>query len=143
MNHAMYLGDALRRPRATVEASVRFLAEHSNEFEGIVCTGLSGLLIAPMIAMELGKTLAVVRKRGDCGPDNNHSICGVETTIEMRQNWIFIDDIISTGNSVLRVRKEMVDLGYNPEVATYLYCMRDWRNTFSEFPNYNFIESLE
>lgn len=64
------------------------------EFDAIAFRGLSGALIAPTIAMEMGKELIAVRKtKGD------HSTYMVEGDRAAR-TYVIVDDFIGTGSTV-------------------------------------------
>jgi adenine/guanine phosphoribosyltransferase-like PRPP-binding protein len=84
--------------KTVVERCVRFLQQweaKGNTFTTIAVRGLSGLLIAPMVAAELGKTLLVVRKVERTG----HGSSPVEGDISA-QNYIILDDFIDSGKTV-------------------------------------------
>ncbi len=113
--HAMYLNEAIRNPEQAMEKAVHHLFGY--RFDAFVCTGVSGLLLAPILAVYMGKRLAVVRKQGDV----NHSEFNVESALLEYDRWIFIDDIIASGTTLRKVRLAMLKLGFDPEVGTYLY----------------------
>ncbi len=82
-----------------VRRTANELRPHKKEWDSIVVTGVSGLLVGPAVALRLHKPLVVVRKPGD------HSHC--TTLIENFQNigkrYLFLDDFISTGTTKKRV----------------------------------------
>lgn len=65
------------------------------EFDGIVCRGTSGLIIAPLLAYEFDKKLLVTRKRGD----NSHANAVIEGAADI-EKFIIVDDFVSTGNTL-------------------------------------------
>ncbi len=78
---------------------------HRGKFDAIACTGTSGVAIGPYIAAILKKPVMVVRKDNE----HNHSDEFVETEIEHGKKviWIFLDDLISTGTTLSRVKKKI------------------------------------
>ena len=71
------------------------------EFDAIACRGLSGLLIAPQIAVRLEKSLIVVRKGEDCHSSN--MVEGDSATLR----YIIVDDLIATGSTVRAMHREI------------------------------------
>ncbi|KKK59242.1 hypothetical protein LCGC14_3036370, partial [marine sediment metagenome] len=104
----------------------------------IACVGVSGLLLAPMVALILKKHLAVIRKPSDLKEGVNHSQWAVETSMDSDERWLFLDDLIASGNTLHMVRDTMQKMGHPKEAATYLYCVDDYRKTGDEF---NYWES--
>lgn len=122
--HAPYLRRALNTPRHVVETAVKAL--DPVEFDAIVCTGVSGLLVAPMIAMTMGKRLAVVRKPNDDG-QSNHSEWKVECGLEPGDRWVFVDDLVASGRTVQRVQEAMLYVDFPHCVGRYVYNDEDFR----------------
>src|SRR5271169_4733500 len=54
-----------KRARYTVKQVVKMIREKQLVFDAIACRGVSCLLIAPIVAMRLNKTLIIVRKDGE------------------------------------------------------------------------------
>ncbi len=128
--HATYLSSVLTQPRETLEKAVETLhAPDRVKFDAIVCTGVSGLLLAPMVALTMSKRLAVIRKKGDV----NHSEFRVETTMKAGDSWIFLDDLIASGATLHAVRDTMERMGFGREVGTYLYAYDRFRDTASTY----------
>lgn len=86
----------LKERRQTVDRVIAALREQAIEFDAFACRGLSGLLIAPIVAMEMHKTLLVIRKDEKPTP---HSDRKVEGDIGARK-YVIVDDLISSGNTV-------------------------------------------
>ena len=126
--HARYLSSVLTFPRDTLDKAVEKLQEQ-DDFDAIVCTGVSGLLLAPMVALTMSKRLAVIRKKGDV----NHSEFRVETTMKAGDSWIFLDDLIASGATLHAVRDTMERMGFGREVGTYLYAYDRFRDTASAY----------
>ena len=73
------------------------------KFDAIVFRGMSGALVAPSVADKMKKPLVVCRKA-----DNHHSSYTVEFTERWFGNFIIIDDLISSGLTILTILK-MID----------------------------------
>ena len=96
------------------------------DYDTLIGTGLSGALAVPALARAVGCKWAVVRKDGD----GSHSGNAVEGTVGRR--WVFVDDLISTGQTRLRVRESMAqfscDNNFDTEyVGDYLYYGNQFR----------------
>ncbi len=123
MSHAMYLNAPMKNPRETLDKAIEKL--RPEKFDAIVCTGVSGLLLAPTVAVMMDKRLAVIRKKGDV----NHSEFMVETSMEPGDSWIFLDDLIASGATLHNVRDTMERMGFGAEQGTYLYADNRFENT--------------
>ena len=80
-----------------IEASVARLAEPDvPRFDGFVVRGASGLLVGPILAVRLGKALAVVRKER-----NPHDAGNIRLVLgSIGRTWVFLDDFICGGNTL-------------------------------------------
>lgn len=90
-----------------------------HHFDAIACQGLSGLLVAPIIARELGKSLLIVRKE----TEGCHSIRMVEGDYAARR-YVILDDFISSGATCQRIVDEIGDAMPEAQcigVLEYLY----------------------
>jgi hypothetical protein len=63
------------------------------DYDTMVGRGLSGAVIVPILARELGKRWMIVRKP----KDGSHSFRNVEGTLGHR--WLFVDDFIAGGGT--------------------------------------------
>ena len=72
------------------------------DFDAIAFMGLSGALIAPILAMEMNKTLICVRKSDEV----RHSYNEVEGDSNARR-YIIIDDFVTSGGTVRRIVAEI------------------------------------
>jgi adenine/guanine phosphoribosyltransferase-like PRPP-binding protein len=79
------------------EVLERAKALRAPKFDTFVGTGLSGAVIVPRLAEDLGLNWLVVRKDND----GSHSDLPVEGTLGRR--WLFVDDFVSTGATFKRV----------------------------------------
>lgn len=98
--------------------ATRCLKARRTAWDGIVCTGTSGLLFAPSLADRLGVPCAVVRKAGT----DAHSSRSFEGIVGRR--LLFVDDVVESGATVRRVWAALRDAGHAVPVAQYLY--RQW-----------------
>ena len=78
------------------------LRDRAVEFDAFACRGLSGMLVAPIVAVEMHKTLLVVRK----SDTDNHSSRMVEGDVGARR-YVIVDDLISSGSTVKAIIKEI------------------------------------
>lgn len=71
----------------------------SNEiyFDSIACCGISGLLVAPIVAENIKKNLVIVRKKND----KRYSPFQYEGVVP--NNYIIIDDLICSGKTVKHI----------------------------------------
>lgn len=67
------------------------------EYDTMVGTGLSGTLVVPTLARAFGKYWAIVRKE-----HSPHAYGMIEG--EIGQSWLFVDDFISSGDTLHRVQ---------------------------------------
>ena len=89
---------------ATVKKMVTVLRKRikkGDDFDAIAVRGLSGTLIAPVLALKLKKTLLVVRKGEDC-----HSSQTVEGDYGAR-SYVIVDDFVSSGRTVRAITEEL------------------------------------
>lgn len=87
------------------------------EFDGIAFTGMSGALVAPMVADKMKKKLLMVRKDGDV----SHSSYAVEGHRDVKR-YIVLDDLVCTGTSVRNVVKGVLRMRHSYEL-TGLECV--------------------
>jgi len=96
--HADYLSPLIRTAnlKKTVAKAVRILKQY--DFDSVAFRGLSGALIAPILAVKLDKHLIAVRKSDKVC----HSIHRVEGNAGS-QRYIIVDDFVSTGETVQNI----------------------------------------
>lgn len=89
------------------------------EFDTMIGTGVSGTSVAPVLARALGVGFCIVRKDSDW--KNSHSSAKVEGYLGRR--WLFVDDLISMGNTLSRVLVaiESIPTWRTEFVGAYLY----------------------
>src|SRR5688572_6935768 len=72
-------------------------------FDTMVGTGLSGTLVVPHLARTFGTYWAIIRK-----DEQNHDYGKVVG--EIGQRWLFVDDFVSMGHTLRRVRNAIDEL---------------------------------
>jgi orotate phosphoribosyltransferase-like protein len=78
------------------------------KLEGIECDsiafcGMSGALIAPIIAYRTGKNIILVRK----AKDDSHSCFSIEASSTRCKKYVIIDDLIATGSTIKHIIRKM------------------------------------
>lgn len=91
-----YLNRAFDNPASLISESMRVLEKV--QYDTLVGTGLSGALIVPILARALGRHWMIVRK----AKDQSHSSAPYAGT--MGYHWIFVDDLICSGDTRDRCR---------------------------------------
>lgn len=71
------------------------------DFDSIVCSGTSGLLVVPQIAEILDKHIVVIRKPSE----KRYSIFEIEGVTPHR--YIIVDDLVCSGNTVKLINKTL------------------------------------
>lgn len=105
-----------KKRKRYIAATVKALKNSGLEFRSIVCTGLSGMMIAPVVAERLGARLVIVRK------DESSHGSDIETS-GIIGSYIILDDFIETGATLDRVIEKINDNGYlmGECVGAFLY----------------------
>ena len=88
------------------------------EFDSIAFSGVSGALVAPIVAQKLGKGLILVRKG-----ERNHSAYSVEGHyLYTKQRIVILDDFAHRGHTIRRIVRQIKSFIDNPEfVAVCFY----------------------
>jgi len=113
--HSDYLKQAFADLPGLIRKVREELEPHQDAFDGIVFRGLSGSLVAPMVAAQMGKPFAVVRKEGEAC----HSKYEVEGWHGFKR-YIIIDDLIASGGTVKTIQTEMLKLEGSPVCVGFL-----------------------
>lgn len=82
---------------------------------GIVCTGLSGILIGVTVASEMKRAFAIVRKAGE----KSHADYEVEGY--KMDEYIVVDDFLVTGDTIKRIIRKMNERNDSTCRAIILY----------------------
>lgn len=120
--HSPYLTDPFINQKVIVKRAQVQLA--NVEFDAFVGMGLSGSMIAPLLAYIMGKRFAIVRKNNDTGASSHSQTChGIESCLNAGDKWLFCDDFVSSGATRRRVIKRMYDhhISKVNYVGDYLY----------------------
>lgn len=100
-----YLEDALdpKIRKKHINRLYKQLKPVRRQFDAIACRGLSGLLVAPVLADMLGKPLIVLRSY-----ESSHSNDMVETLVYTKTSsprYVIVDDFVASGRTVRKIRK--------------------------------------
>jgi len=88
-----------RRRDDTVRDAIHTLRKY--DFDTIAVCGVSGLLLGPILAYEMGKRLVVVRKKDD----SSHSCSMIEGYCG--DKYVIVDDLIASGATVNLIRQHL------------------------------------
>ena len=121
MSHANYMNRAFAERFALVSEADELLA--NVEFDTFVGIGVSGTLVAPLLA-DMGKGnhgFAIVRKS-----DSSHSYHTIEGDLSSGNKFVFVDDFVNSGKTLSyvidRIEKEFSYPHVMPiMVGAYLY----------------------
>ena len=80
-----------------IEKCCKEILENEISFDSIACCGISGLLIAPVVAEKIKKNLIVVRKKND----TRYSPFQYEGVIP--KTYIIIDDLVCSGKTIKHI----------------------------------------
>lgn len=107
MNSPYLILDSKKR-KETVDKLVDYFTNYcSLNYDSIAFTGMSGAIIAPEVAGRLNKEVILVRKE-----KNSHSPVMVEGNYDS-QNYIILDDLIYTGNTVRFILSQIQNFRFN------------------------------
>ena len=98
-----YFDKAINYRAEVVKRAMRILRRHEADYDVITCRGYSGMVIAPILAYELGKPIFFVRKSGE------HSHARREFAGELGGRYCLVDDFIGTGLTLERVVQALGD----------------------------------
>ena len=114
---------AYNDPAGIVTAAYRNLA--GVEFDTFVCRGISGILVAPLLARAMSRNFLIVRKpEDDC-----HSSCVIEGAFGRK--WIFLDDFISVGSTFRACREAISNFARVPSELVGAYCYQTQPREYS------------
>lgn len=115
----LVLSSALRQK--AIRKAIKTLRDSKLKFDSIVCTGISGMLVAPQVAARLGVPLVIVRK-----DENNHGDDVEFAMGEMPLRYVIVDDFVESGKTIARVQRQMFKLDFENKkkpkcVGVYFY----------------------
>lgn len=121
--NSSYLRSAFKPTEVLVQNAVQTL--EGVEYDTMIGSGTSGLLVIPLLARALKKEFAIVRKPND----SSHREVDIEGTIGGK--WIFVDDFVASGATRTRVKTAVEEaqrkLDFTSEfLGTYEYDKQNW-----------------
>lgn len=90
------------------------------DFDTIVCIGVSGALIAPVVAYQMRKALFILRKPGEA-THQGKVYFGV-----LQARWVFLDDLTQSGATYASVKRRVAAIARSnhhltQHVGAYFY----------------------
>ena len=106
-SHSGYLDQILQTDRLRETSKKAALILAGLDFDAIAFSGMSGALIAPVLALALNKTLIMVRKFRD----NSHSVSQRHGALVEgdfgAQRYVIVDDLTSSGRTARYIRDQI------------------------------------
>jgi adenine/guanine phosphoribosyltransferase-like PRPP-binding protein len=103
--------------RQTINLAVRSLRPRADQFDAIAFRGMSGALIAPILADYLDKRLILVRKE----KEPSHGLA-IEYEATLSSRWIIVDDFIGSFRTCNSIWEACKGVGFKHPVAVFTYC---------------------
>lgn len=137
VRHNYFSRYAIMDPQGTVTMARKRLK--GVDFDTFVVTGDSGLAVGVLLAWKMGKSLVVIRKPGaQCHDWEN--FYG-----EIGSRWLFLDDLVETGDTRTRVIKDMSKIIRDHEISTVYVGQYEYANRYNratgKYQNGLFTES--
>jgi len=107
--------------RLAVMRSMQALSPISEHFDAIMVTGQSGIIPGAIVAFLMHKQLIVVRKTDAQGNHHSHGAALEGVAINHRPRIVFLDDFVSTGNTIKRLMDALLFIPEYTLVALALY----------------------
>jgi len=101
-----YMTDALMRRQEAITFCVGKLAPHVAAFDTIAFRGMSGALIAPIVADKLNKSLTLVRKQ-EVDEHKSHAEYPVEGALFV--DYVIVDDFTNSGRTLREIQKRIFE----------------------------------
>ena len=102
------------RAKYTAKKVVKMIKARGLKFDAIACRGVSSMLISPIVAMRLNKSLIVVRKG-----EATHSSYIVEGDHGARR-YLIIDDFIDSGDTIRAITEEIYDVNKDAQCVGFI-----------------------
>ena len=102
------------RAKYTAKQVVKMIKARGLQFDAIACRGVSSLLISPIVAMRLNKSLIVVRKG-----EKTHSAYKVEGDHGAKR-YLIIDDFIDSGDTIREIAKDIFDVNKDAQCVGFI-----------------------
>jgi adenine/guanine phosphoribosyltransferase-like PRPP-binding protein len=87
---------------------VRMIKRSNIKFNAVAFRGMSGSIVAPVVAARLNKQMIMIRK----SDDDSHSNLSVEGDTSVR-SYIIIDDRIASGETVRTINRHLSEFTFN------------------------------
>jgi orotate phosphoribosyltransferase len=109
-----------------VARAVLLIKPHTYEFDSIVVTGVSGLIVGAPVALALGMPLVIIRKQDEQAHTSLNPGIGL-----IGYRYLFLDDFMSSGATRNRVattvnadweKTNWINSSKPEMVAEYFYC---------------------
>ncbi len=102
----------------TIERATEIIsdADISDQYDSIIVTGISGILVGSPVALLLNKPLVILRK----DEDRHHNGCIAINEVRMGKRCLWLDDFIACGHTERRVW-DFLDERYAKMAYCYLY----------------------
>jgi len=97
--HSNYLTKVFSDRSKHLKMAREMIRKSGVKFDTIVVSGISGMMFGSPLSLSMRKDIAIVRKG-----ESTHSNHKIESTKEIGR-WIFVDDLICTGETFQRVIK--------------------------------------
>jgi adenine/guanine phosphoribosyltransferase-like PRPP-binding protein len=102
-NNATY--ESLADLAETVEDAYKILAPLQDQFDCIVTSGMSGVVVSAPLALRLRKPLVIVRKTED--KSHQPTTKGMINRRDLKSRCLFVDDFTCEGNTRARVQRSV------------------------------------
>ena len=109
----------------TVRVTTKDLREHQAEFDSIVVTGMSGVVVGVPTSMRLRKPLVILRKPKDGSHASRRDKHWINVA-KLGNRALFLDDFVSGGSTSSRVHSEVKKAG-SKVAAQYMYRDREYQ----------------
>lgn len=106
-----YLSNSIQNFPQTVEKTVAAIKASNLSYDFILLRGVSGLLVGPTVAMQLGKPFIILRKPNDGSHSQQKFETGnldpLDADSDFPISYIIIDDLISTGTTIKSIKESV------------------------------------
>jgi orotate phosphoribosyltransferase len=121
-----YLGESAfdgKRSHKLIKSMIKLIKKEGIRFSTIVYRGHSGAIVAPAVAVQMRKNLALVRKP----KESSHSHRKVEGYLAEGMKYIIIDDFIDSGKTIKTITDAISDEAFNAKcVGVFLWQANSW-----------------
>ena len=124
--HDHYMKNAFSNQRKNIANAKKRIITERLGFDSIAVQGISGIVFGTLLAYEMKKNLIIVRKSTKESLHTHHK--RVVTQKDFCKRWIFVDDLIDSGKTFIRVKKAIhEEFGSTAQfVGGYLYSEHEY-----------------